>query len=125
MALTLSHIRKRRCALRSRQSSKPAELESRRGAAMNQSPDPMRYSLIIEWSDGDQVYIVTAPELPGCRTHGATRAEALLRGEEIVAEWLEIAAESGWEVPAPRQFDGRPHSPETAIGKVPVATTAD
>ena len=89
---------------------------------MNQSPDPTRYSLIIEWSDEDRAYIVTAPELPGCRTHGATRAEALQRGEAIVAEWLEIAAESGWDVPAPRQFDGRPHIPDTHVGQTPVTT---
>ena len=68
--------------------------------------DATRYSLIIEWSDEDQVYIVTAPELPGCRTHGATRAEALAKGEEIVAEWLEIVSERGRALPEPRVFDG-------------------
>jgi len=35
------------------------------------------YSMVIEWSDEDQVYIVTVPELPGCRTHGATYEEAV------------------------------------------------
>ena len=91
---------------------------------MNRSPDPTRYSLIIEWSDEDQTYIVTAPELPGCRTHGATRAEALQRGEEIVAEWLELAAELGWDVPAPRRFDGSPHDATSAIAQFSAATAA-
>jgi predicted RNase H-like HicB family nuclease len=82
-----------------------------------------RYSLIIEWSDEDQVYIATAPELPGCRTHGATREEALRHGEEIVVEWLDLASEMGWDIPSPRPFDGRPHSPGATIDQSPVAAT--
>ncbi len=73
---------------------------------MSGSIDASRYSLIIEWSDEDQLYIATAPELPGCRTHGATRTEALAKAEEIIAEWLEIVAERGRQAPAPRVFDG-------------------
>jgi predicted RNase H-like HicB family nuclease len=73
--------------------------------------EPARYTLVIEWSDEDGVYIATAPELPGCRTHGATRVEALQKGEEIVAEWLDIAIERKWPIPAPRTFDGQPHVP--------------
>ena len=73
---------------------------------MSGTGDPAHYSLIIEWSDEDRVYIATAPELPGCRTHGATRAEAVARGEAAIAEWLEIAADRGWEPRAPRVFDG-------------------
>lgn len=73
---------------------------------MSQQADATRYSLIIEWSDEDGVYIATAPELPGCRTHGATRAEALERGTAAIEEWLAIAADQGWKTPAPRIFDG-------------------
>lgn len=68
--------------------------------------DAIRYSFIIEWSDEDQLYIATAPELPGCRTHGTTRAEALAKGEEIIEEWLDIVMERRGQVPAPRVFDG-------------------
>ena len=71
---------------------------------MSDTVDTARYALIIEWSDDDQAYIATCPELPGCRTHGATRAEALGKGEDLIAEWLEIAAECGWERPVPRPF---------------------
>jgi predicted RNase H-like HicB family nuclease len=34
------------------------------------------YSMIIQWSDRDNTYIVTVPELPGCKTHGDTYEEA-------------------------------------------------
>ena len=68
--------------------------------------DAARYSLIIEWSDEDRVYIATCPELPGCRTHGATRAEALAKGEEAIEMWLGAGDDLGWPNPAPRLFDG-------------------
>jgi predicted RNase H-like HicB family nuclease len=61
-----------------------------------------RYSMTIMWSDEDGVYIVTAPELPGCRTHGATHQEALMMGEEAIAGWLASARAVGDPVPPPR-----------------------
>jgi predicted RNase H-like HicB family nuclease len=60
--------------------------------------------MLIEWSDPDQAYIVTVPELPGCRTHGATHAEAVAMGEDAIAAWLEAARTLGWPVPPPRVF---------------------
>lgn len=47
-----------------------------------------RYALVIEWSDEDQVFLATAPDLPGARTHGSSRAEAAEMGEEVIALWL-------------------------------------
>jgi predicted RNase H-like HicB family nuclease len=47
-----------------------------------------RYALVIEWSDEDQVFLATAPDLPGVRTHGSSRAEAAKMGEEVIALWL-------------------------------------
>jgi len=37
------------------------------------------YSMDIRWSDEDQAFIVTVPELPGCKTHGFTYEEAVDR----------------------------------------------
>jgi antitoxin HicB len=62
-----------------------------------------RYSIIIEWSDEDDAYIVTLPEFPTCHTHGATREEALKNGQEV----LELLVEEGdWDrpLPPPRLF---------------------
>ena len=39
------------------------------------------YSILIQWSDEDQVYIATVPELPGCKTHGRTYEEALKQAQ--------------------------------------------
>jgi predicted RNase H-like HicB family nuclease len=59
-----------------------------------------RYSMLIEWSPEDGVYIVTVPELPGCRTHGSTREEAVRMGEEVIELWLE----GDGPAPPPRTF---------------------
>jgi len=64
----------------------------------------VRYSLVLTWDDQDRIYVASCPELPGCNTHAATRAEALANGEQAIAEWLDIAAEQGWIVPAPRVY---------------------
>lgn len=63
-----------------------------------------RYSMIIEWSDEDQAYIVTVPELPGCRTHGDTYEEATKQGQDAIESWIMVAEELGRPVPAPKLF---------------------
>jgi predicted RNase H-like HicB family nuclease len=66
--------------------------------------DIKHYSMIIEWSDEDQAYIVTVPELPGCRTHGDTYAEAVQQGEDAIESWIMVAKELGRPIPAPKTF---------------------
>lgn len=59
------------------------------------------YSMIIQWSPEDQAYIVTVPELPGCRTHGETYKKAVKRGIEAIEGWIEVAESLGWPIPEP------------------------
>ena len=61
-----------------------------------------RYSVRIYWSDEDDVYIAEVPELPGCVTHGSTRAEAVANAEEAMELWIEVAREFGDPVPEPQ-----------------------
>ncbi len=63
-----------------------------------------RYSLTIEWSDEDGLYVVTVPELPGCMTHGATHAAAVRQGEDAIATWRATARRFGDPIPPPRVF---------------------
>lgn len=64
----------------------------------------LHYSMIIQCSDEDQAFIVTVPELPGCRTHGNTYEEAVKRGKEAIEGWLQVARDSGWPIPTPQSF---------------------
>lgn len=61
-----------------------------------------RYSLVIEWSLRDDAFLVSVPELPGLRTHGATHTEAVAMGEDAIAVWLDGLRATGQVVPAPR-----------------------
>lgn len=66
-----------------------------------------RYSLVVRWSDEDQLYLVSAPELPGLLTHGKTIAEAKEMGEEAIANWLSGLRLLGREIPAPPEVARR------------------
>ncbi len=62
------------------------------------------YSMLIQWSKEDQTYIVTVPELPGCKTHGDTYEEAVKNAQEVIELWLETARDLGWSIPAPQEL---------------------
>jgi predicted RNase H-like HicB family nuclease len=61
-----------------------------------------RYELVIWWSEQDEAFLVEVAELPGCMADGATYEEAVANVQQIIAEWIETALESGREIPAPR-----------------------
>jgi len=66
--------------------------------------DTFHYSMTIAWSDEDHAFIVTVPELPGCRTHGHTYEEAVRQAEDAIGTWLDGAREDGQLVPPPRTY---------------------
>ena len=55
----------------------------------------------IQWSDEDDAYIVTVPELPGCKTHGRTYEEAVHNALEVIDLWIEAAQKVGEPIPPP------------------------
>lgn len=59
------------------------------------------YSLTMTWDPDDRIYVVTVPELPGCRTHGATMVEAAAKANDAIATWIEAARHWGEEIPPP------------------------
>ncbi len=60
--------------------------------------------MIIQWSDLDQVYVVTLPEFGDCKTHGATYEEAARQGSEVLELLIESGLEDGDKLPVPRKF---------------------
>ncbi|MPZ69015.1 MAG: type II toxin-antitoxin system HicB family antitoxin [Actinobacteria bacterium] len=72
------------------------------------------YAINVFWSDEDECYIATVPDLKGCSAFGDT-AEAAVREVEVAKRlWLEVAAEDGDEIPEPRYLP--PGAQQTAAG---------
>jgi predicted RNase H-like HicB family nuclease len=73
-----------------------------------------RYAMVIEWSDEDQLFLVSIPDFPGTHTHGRTRAEAAAMGEEVIALLL-----NGEVKPPLARFTAMPYPvrPEAEIGE--------
>ena len=63
---------------------------------------PIRYELIIYWSEEDQTFVVEVPELPGCMADGETYEQAVSNAQQIIEEWIETAREMGRAVPEPK-----------------------
>ena len=66
--------------------------------------DIPHYSMFIQTDPRDNIYIVTVPELPGCKTHGKDHIEAVKNASEVIALWIEAAEEDGSPVPPPRYY---------------------
>jgi predicted RNase H-like HicB family nuclease len=63
----------------------------------------MKYEIVISWSEDDELFIATVPDLPGCMSHGTTYESALADIQEAMALWLEVSEEFGDPIPQPRQ----------------------
>lgn len=63
----------------------------------------MKYSILIQWSEEDQVYIARLPEWGQyARTHGNTYEEALENAQEVLADLLYGYQQIGKELPQPK-----------------------
>ena len=67
-----------------------------------------QYSMVIQWSDEDQLFLVTIPEFSDrvimpC-THGNTRQEAITNGEEVIEMYLEAWQAEGEFIPQPNKL---------------------
>jgi antitoxin HicB len=64
-----------------------------------------RYSMLIEWSDDDQAFIVSLPEWGDLvHTHGETYEEALQRGKELIEGLIAVRQQRGESLPKPQVF---------------------
>lgn len=64
------------------------------------------YSMTVQWSDDDRLFLVTIPEFSDrvvmpC-THGKTREEAIRNGEEIIEMYLDAWQSEGESIPKPK-----------------------
>ena len=59
------------------------------------------HAATIAWSEDDNLFLASVPDVPGIVTHGATPEEAARRGKEIIILWLTSMLDAGYDVPEP------------------------
>jgi predicted RNase H-like HicB family nuclease len=65
-----------------------------------------RYSMVIRWSEEDQVFVVSLPEFGDyAQTHGDTYEEAARSGREVLELLVESFQAEGRPLPAPRLYE--------------------
>ena len=62
------------------------------------------YSMVIQWSNEGQAFIVTIPEFPGNRTHGDTYEEVVKQGEDLIESLILWTQQDGKPLPEPQVF---------------------
>ncbi len=68
------------------------------------------YTMLIQWSDQDGVYVVSLPEWgDSIHTHGATYAEAAEMGAELLALLITTTRQRGEPLPSQVLFGGVPN----------------
>ena len=60
-----------------------------------------KYSMIVSWSEDDNCYFVSVPDLPGCMADGEMPQKAVENAQIIISEWIETAQVLGREIPKP------------------------
>ena len=75
--------------------------------------EQLHYSMVVQWSDDDQAYLVTLPEWEGQVfnpvTHGDSYEDAIRQGHEALAALVASARQRREPLPKPQVFAGRAH----------------
>lgn len=64
------------------------------------------YSMVIQWSEEDNCYLVHLPDFPfqEFHTHGDTYEEAAKHGQEVIESLIKIYQEEGKILPQPKNL---------------------
>jgi len=77
---------------------------------MSANDEALRYSVVIEWSEEDQAYVVILPEWADQYVmpiaDGDTYEEALARAKNALENYILFAQEDGKPLPQPRVYAG-------------------
>jgi antitoxin HicB len=68
-----------------------------------EKPMSLKYTMIIQWSEEDQLYLVQFPEFPGQKfiTHGKTYQEAAENGKEAIEGLIAVLQDTNQPLPEP------------------------
>ena len=61
----------------------------------------MQYSIRVNWSVEDDLYVARCPEFSGIAAHGSTAEEAVVECEDAISGAIEVYENEGWELPLP------------------------
>ena len=63
----------------------------------------LKYTMIIQWSEEDQLYLVQFPEFPGQKfiTHGPTYHEAAENGRDALEGLIAVLQDNNQPLPQP------------------------
>lgn len=69
-----------------------------------------KYSMVIQWSEEDKLFLVHLPEFPWqeFHTHGKTYEEAAKNGKEVIETFVEMLMEENKILPEPRVLPKKP-----------------
>jgi antitoxin HicB len=65
----------------------------------------MKYTIVIQWSEEDQCYVVSLPEFTDIMqpcTHGETYEEAFKNAQEVLEMLIESSLADGETLPEPK-----------------------
>ena len=63
------------------------------------------YSMLIQWSEEDQVFVVSLPEFgPYTKTHGTTYEQAAKNGRKVLELLIQTYQEEGRPLPEPARL---------------------
>ncbi|MDM3846173.1 MAG: type II toxin-antitoxin system HicB family antitoxin [Aphanizomenon gracile PMC649.10] len=67
------------------------------------------YSMVIQWSQEDQLFLVHLPEFPWqeFHTHGRTYEEAARNGQEVIETFVEMLTEENKALPEPSSLSNK------------------
>ena len=75
----------------------------------------MRYPIAIEPGSESTAWGVVVPDLPGCFSAGDTLEQAMVEAEDAITAWIEVAIDSGQDIPPPSDIEAlRAAHPELA-----------
>ncbi|MEH2276985.1 MAG: type II toxin-antitoxin system HicB family antitoxin [Nostoc sp.] len=63
------------------------------------------YTIIIQWSDEDECFVVSLPEWGFCHTHGDSYEEAFKNAQEVLEMLIESSLADGQPLPEPKTLE--------------------
>jgi antitoxin HicB len=88
---------------------------------LNNAKEGKMLNYPVEMEDDDGTVMVSFPDVPGARTFGADRADALANAVDALETMLSAIISDREDIPAPSAARGRPTVAPTLLGSLKVA----